>query len=83
MRGYDVANLQVWVDEEEKEIRIIEANFVRPTADGNTSEEGAVLTLTFTDYGKQVVIEEPDTEFSVRPEVFSKIFGSGELESLE
>lgn len=77
LRAYDVGTLNVWADPSTKELQRITATF-GVIKDGSFDER-AVLQLGFTDYNKEVAIEEPPRELSVRPEVFGRIFGSGEI----
>lgn len=75
--------LNVWVDSGDNEVRRITAHFARPLTDGGEFDF-ATLTLTFSDYGKEVVIAPPERQLTVRPEVFGKLFGgSGELDAIE
>lgn len=82
LRAYDVQEFDIWVDGGSKEIRVIHVVFGRPVAEGQ-AETVATLQLAFSDYGKQVAIDEPERELSVRPDVFGRIFGSGEIQELQ
>ena len=67
--------LAVGVDPGSNEIRRIQARFVRPLADGREFDF-ATLTLTFSDYGKEVVIDAPRPELAVDAEIFADLFGA-------
>lgn len=75
-----VKELVVWSDG--GEIRQIRAHFVRPLSEGREFDF-ATLVLRFTDYGKEVTIDEPKTKRLVRPEVFGRIFGGGKVEEVK
>lgn len=77
-----VEALDIWVDSGAQEIRHLRVHFVRPLSNGNEFDF-ATLTLTFTDYGKSVAIDEPQRQARVRPEVFAKIFGSGDIQEVK
>ena len=82
IKANDIKRLDVWVNKGRTEVRRVEANFVRILSNGS-EYDFATLTMKFDQYGKEVVIERPAGELTVRPEVFAKMFGSGELESVE
>lgn len=81
-----VEALDVWVDASAKEIRRIRVHFVRPVrpAKGEPFDfDFATLTLTLTDYGKDVAIDVPKTNRSVKPEAFTRLFGGGAVEKID
>lgn len=80
LRAFDLSRFDVYVDQQAKEVRRVEMTFVQ-FQDGNATER-ARLTIEFSDYGKAVTFEEPPKELTVRPDVFGRIFGSGEIEVL-
>ncbi len=82
LRSNTVDAVDVWVDPSSKQVRQIIVHFTRPLAEGHVYDLG-LLTLTFSDYQKNVVIDRPATTVSVRPEVFARIFGSGDVEELQ
>lgn len=75
-----VAELVVWTDG--RQLRQIQAHFVRPLEDGSEFDF-ARLNLRFTDYGKEVAIDAPETKRFVRPDVFARIFGGGNVEEVK
>lgn len=77
LRAYDVGTLDLWVDPGKRDLRRI-AVTLGVDSDG-VLDERATLNLAFSDYDKQVTIEEPPRELTVRPDVFGRIFGSGEI----
>lgn len=77
----NVKSLDVWVVRGKKEIRRIAVQFVRPLSDGREIDL-ALLTFDFTDYGKEIAIDRPATALNARPEVFARVFGSGDLEEI-
>jgi hypothetical protein len=79
LRGFDVSSVNVWVDRKGPEIRTVQAIFMHP----EDEEQRAMLQMTFTEYGKDVVIDPPERELSVRPDVFVGLFGAGEIEEIE
>ncbi len=81
LRAYEVGSLEVWVDPSGDKLMKIATAFVKPQ-EGGSFEEKATLTLDFSDYGKKVVVEEPPKELTVQPEVFGRMFGSGDIPGL-
>lgn len=75
-----VEEFSVWT--KGKELRQIRVHFVRPLRDGKTFDF-ALLTLRFTDYGKEVAIERPDSKLFVAPDVFARMFGVGSVEEVK
>lgn len=78
LRAYDVKTLVLAVDKENKELR--QAVMIA----GEKSENGEIsdkvkLTLEFSEYGKEVMVERPPQEATAKREVFGRVFGSGEL----
>jgi len=82
LRVNEVRRLEVWVDTSNDELIKLEANFVRPLDSGEVFDF-ATLTLSFTDYNSVVAIERPEAELTVRPEVFARLFGTGDVETLQ
>ena len=78
LRANEVRNANVWLAPGSGELRAVELEFFRPLSDGGEFDF-AVLELEFRDYGKTVAFERPEVELTVRPEVFSKLFGTGEV----
>lgn len=77
-----VKQLDVWVSKKDDQLRMVKANFVRPLSNGNEFDF-ATLEISLTDYGKVAVIERPAEELTVEPEVFAKVFGTGEIEEIK
>lgn len=74
----------VWVSG--NDVRRIQAHFVRPfdDAQGEPQEfDFATLTLTFTEYGKTVTIDVPEHQLTARPDVFARMFGTGQAEEVK
>lgn len=67
-----VKELLVWVGN--GQVRQVRAHFVRPLS-GGREFDFAMVTLRFTDYGKDVVVDAPEPKLTVRPEVFAALFG--------
>ncbi|MEX1997413.1 MAG: hypothetical protein WEA04_01920 [Candidatus Andersenbacteria bacterium] len=78
LQAYDVQSLVVDVATETQEVRTITVTFVMPESASSASAL-AVLNLAFSDYGKAVVIDRPVKQLTVRPEIFSRIVGTGEI----
>lgn len=78
LNGADVQSIDIWVDKGSHEIPRLTVKFVKLGAD-NQVADFATLELAFTDYGKNVTIDRPNTEVTVKPEVFSKLFGTGQI----
>ena len=76
-----VKQLDVLVSKNNDQLRQIKANFVRPLSNGNEFDF-ATLEISLTDYGKVVTIDRPAEELAVKPDVFAKLFGSGEIEEI-
>ena len=76
-----VKQLDVWLSKNNDQLRQIKANFVRPLSNGNEFDF-ATLEISLTDYGKVVTIDRPAEELAVKPDVFAKLFGSGEIEEI-
>lgn len=77
LRSFDVRSFNVWVAD--NEIRRIEATFDKE----GDEEPRATLVISLGDYGKVVTIEEPPKELTVQSDVFSRIFGKGEIEEID
>lgn len=82
LQANNVKSLEVWVDGGQEEIRRLSAHFVRPLSEGREFDF-ATLTLEFSDYGKEVSIDRPETKLRVRPDVFARIFGTGQAEEIK
>jgi hypothetical protein len=74
-----VESLTLWT--RGSELRQVQAHFVRPVTEGQEFDF-ALLTLRFTDYGKKVAFDIPETTLRVRPDVFARIFGGGQVEQV-
>ena len=81
LRANNVDALDLYINSSNDELTKITVHFVRPLPDG-TNYDFANLTLSFTEYGKSVTIETPPEEARVRPEVFSNLFGTGEVQAV-
>ena len=81
LRANNVKTLDVWVNPDTSEISRIQVNFVRPLNNGSEFDF-ATLTLSFQDYGSSVVIDRPEGQITVRPDIFSRLFGSGDFEAI-
>lgn len=77
-----VKQLDVWVAKNDSQLRQVKVNFVRPLSNGNEFDF-ATLDILLTDYGKVAVIDRPAEELTVKPEVFAKLFGTGEIEEIK
>lgn len=78
----NVESFDVWVDSSPEEIRRIKINFGRPLRD-ETVFDFATLTLAFSDYGKDVAVDRPETKLVVESDVFAKLFGEGDIGGVE
>lgn len=81
LRAFDITSFDTWVDPRRDQVRMIQVTFKKPTASDQPSQ-GATLRMAFSDYGKEVVIDEPPKELTVRPDIFAQMFGRGEIGSL-
>jgi hypothetical protein len=77
--AYNVRSIDIWLDGS-NHLRLIEVSFQDRQ---DKSIERAKLKLSFSDFGKKVTIDRPKKELTVKPEVFAKIFGTGEVNSSE
>lgn len=77
--AFDIGSFTVWVAPRGHELRRIEIDFVKPQAEGDPQRRARLL-LAFDQYGKAVTIDRPAAPLSVRPDVFARMFGSGEIE---
>ncbi|MGH9857833.1 MAG: hypothetical protein ACRD4B_08320 [Acidobacteriota bacterium] len=77
MNAYDISSFVVLVEAGDKEVRRLHLTFAR--SQENSDQQMAELSLTFSDYGREVAIEEPPIELTVRPDVFARMFGQGEV----
>lgn len=80
-----VKTFDVWIDGSAQEIRRVRVHFVRPVrpAQGEPFDfDFATLTMAFTDYGKEVAIDVPEARRVVKPEVFARLFGTGNVEAV-
>jgi hypothetical protein len=82
LRANNLDSFEVWIEPSDEEIRRVRLHFVRPLADG-TGFDFALLTLTFSDYGKAVAVDRPEAPLVVQPRVFSKLFGGGSVEQIQ
>jgi hypothetical protein len=80
LEASNVDTIQVWVERGSLEIPRMEITFVSPAGEGQTRPV-AKLRLAFTEYGKKVTIDRPRQEATVRPDVFGRLFGTGEVEA--
>jgi hypothetical protein len=81
MRGFNIASFDVWINPAGPEVRLIQLTFRHP-GDAPNDEYRAIVNLALSDYDKVVRIDEPQQELQVRPEIFARIFGTGELAEL-
>lgn len=81
LEAHKLKRMSVWVGSQ-KELRRVELNFVHPLQRGGEFDF-ATLTLTFTNYGKPVTIDRPAKQLTVRPEVFARLFGTGDVEEVQ
>lgn len=79
LRTYDVRAIDAWVREKgTPELRRLEIEFENQEVE--SQESVAKLVMTFSDFGKDDVdIQEPEEEITVSPQVFSRLFGEGEI----
>lgn len=77
--AYEVKSVEVWIPQRSNDSMELIVEFVHPVR----KKEGATLRIALSDYGKKVILSNPPKELTVRPEVFSRLFGSGEISSLE
>lgn len=81
LEAHKLKRMSVWVGSR-KELRRVELNFVHPLQRGGEFDF-ATLVLTFTDYGKPVTIVRPARQLTVRPDVFARLFGTGDVEEVQ
>jgi hypothetical protein len=74
----DVDSVEIWTTGQH-ELRRVNANFAIPLRDGSKFDF-VKLTLTLSDYGKDIAIEIPTYQLTVKPDVFTTIFGTGQVE---
>lgn len=77
LEAWRVGKIEIWVDERSSHLAAVHIVFVDEDSE---HRQAATLTLNLSEYGKKVAIEKPPRELSVRPEVFGKIFGQGDLQ---
>ena len=77
-----VKQMDVWVSKNKSQLRQIKVNFVRPLSNGNEFDF-ATLEVKLTKYGQIATIDRPAEELAVKPEVFAKIFGTGEIKEIK
>ena len=82
LQANKVKQVEVWVAKKDSQLRRIKVNFVRPLKNGNEFDF-ATLDVTLSDYGRVAVVERPVKELTVRPDVFAKIFGTGEIQEIK
>ncbi len=84
LKGFDAKDIEIWVDKGEKEVRFVRIQFTQPgQADRTSQPRTATLAFALSDYGKQVQVETPKEDITVRPEIFARLFGEGQVTSLE
>ncbi|MEX0649463.1 MAG: hypothetical protein WD200_00500 [Candidatus Andersenbacteria bacterium] len=81
LKAFDLNAIDVWVQENGvPQLRHVKLTFEK--ADIQNDEAEAVLVFTFGDFGKDVAIEAPDREITVSSEVFTRLFGEGEVTTI-
>lgn len=78
----NIDSLDVWIDGEAQQLRKITAHFVRPLPNDKVFDF-ATLTLELSDFNKNVTIDRPRAELTVKPAAFSGIFGQGKIEEIK
>ena len=77
-QAFDVRFLDLWIDPDNKELRLVAAVFGANNQQGKFVRR-AVIDLRFSDYGKDVTFEIPEKQLTVQPEVFRRLFNTGEI----
>jgi len=80
LNGGDIKSIEVWVDKSTHEIPRFRLSFVHPVKNSQPVDF-ATLDLSFTDYGKKVTITRPPQQSTAKPDVFAKLFGTGQVTS--
>lgn len=78
LRAYEVKTLALAVDKKNKELRQV-VLVAGERMEGGEISDKVKLTMEFSEYGKEVIVERPPQEATAKREVFGKVFGSGEL----
>jgi len=71
VKNFNIDSAEAWLDSENQELRQLKfhlTNSAKP-------DQHATLQFTFSQQGKEVNIDTPETESTVRPEIFTQLFG--------
>lgn len=82
LRANNIESLDFYVDADTEQLRQMAVHFVRPL-DGEEPFDFARLTLSFRDFGVATTIDRPPQEVFVRPDVFTPVFGTGEITPIQ
>lgn len=81
LRAYDVKDMSLWVDPNSLEVVRWGAEFVESVND--EKQQAAIIVISLTDYGKDVVIERPPEEENVDSQIFADLFRTGEVQEVK
>lgn len=81
LQANDVSAVTIWIDDKTQEFRQAQVLFER-TLDGEAARHFATLTVSFTDYNAPVSFAEVEPTARVNPNIFTRLFGTGQLTSV-
>ena len=76
--NFDARQIDFWVDADSQELHRVATVFGRPNKQGRFIRR-TVIDLKFSEYGKDIAFSIPDKQLTVRPEVFGRLFGTGDI----
>lgn len=82
LQANDISAVTFWIDEDTREFRQAKVSFER-VLDEEEARHFATLTVLFTDYNVPVSFTEVEPSARVNPSIFSRLFGSGDLTSVD
>jgi len=77
-----VQRLDVWINPQTLQLTRLEADFTRTLEDGS-SFDFATLTMSFSEDITSASVNRPEAGLSVKPEVFRRLFGGGEVAEVQ
>lgn len=78
LQAFDVRFFDMWIEPDSKELRRVAAVFGSKNRQGKFVRR-VVIDLRFSDYGKEVTFAIPEKQLTVKPEIFRRLFNTGEI----
>lgn len=78
LHAFDIRFFDLWIEPDSQEVRRIAAVFGAPSKQGKFIRR-IVIDVRFSDFNKEVKFELPEKQLTVQPEVFRRLFNTGEI----